>query len=55
MAAHLADRIAVMNHGRIVETGMPDDLVRAPKHDATQRLIAAATASQSALPALQAV
>jgi peptide/nickel transport system ATP-binding protein len=55
MAAYLADRIAVMDHGRIVETGMPGDLARTPKHDATQRLIAAATASQSALPALQVV
>jgi ABC-type glutathione transport system ATPase component len=55
MAAHLANLIAVMDHGRIVETGMPGDLVRTPKHDATQRLIAAATASQSVLPALQVV
>jgi ABC-type glutathione transport system ATPase component len=53
MAAHLAHRIVVMDHGRIVETGKPGDLVRTPKHDATQRLIAAATASQPALPALQ--
>jgi ABC-type glutathione transport system ATPase component len=55
MAAHLAHRIVVMDHGRIVETGMPGDLVRTPRHDATQNLIAAATASQTALPALQVV
>ena len=55
MAAHLAHRIVVMDHGRIVESGMPGDLVRTPKHDATQSLIAAATASQTALPALQVV
>jgi len=55
MAAHLAHRIVVMDHGRIVETGMPGDLVRRPKHEATQSLVAAATASQTALPALQVV
>lgn len=55
MAAHLAHRIVVMDHGRIVETGMPGDLVRTPKHDATQSLIAAAMASQTALLALQVV
>ena len=55
MAAHLAHRIVVMDHGRIVETGMPGDLVRTPKHDATQSLIAAAMASQTALLALQEV
>ena len=55
MAVHLAHRIVVMDHGRIVETGMPGDLVRTAKHDATQSLIAAATASQTALPALQVV
>ncbi len=55
IAAHLAHRIVVMDHGRIVETGMPGDLVRTPKHDATQKLIAAAMASQTAVPALQVV
>ena len=37
----MADRIAVMNHGRIVETGTRDEVLRAPKDAYTQRLIAA--------------
>jgi peptide/nickel transport system ATP-binding protein len=34
--AHLADRIAVMNRGRIVETGPAEELMRAPKHTYTR-------------------
>ena len=37
----LADRIAVMNKGRLVEVGTPDQILRAPKDPYTQRLIAA--------------
>jgi len=37
----MADRIAVMHHGRIVETGTRDEVLRAPKDPYTQRLIAA--------------
>jgi peptide/nickel transport system ATP-binding protein len=39
--AHLADRIAVMNRGRIVETGPAEELMRAPKHAYTATLLAA--------------
>ncbi|MFB2584295.1 ABC transporter ATP-binding protein [Herbiconiux liukaitaii] len=37
----MADRIAVMNHGHIVETGSRDEILRDPKDPYTQRLIAA--------------
>jgi len=37
----LADRIAVMHHGRIVETGTRDAILRYPKDPYTQRLLAA--------------
>ena len=37
----LADRIAVMHHGRIIETGSRDEILRYPKEPYTQRLLAA--------------
>ncbi len=37
----LADRIAVMQHGRIVEQGTKEQILRNPKDDYTKRLIAA--------------
>jgi peptide/nickel transport system ATP-binding protein len=41
MAAHLADQIAVMHHGQIVESGPAAQLLRAPQHEATRSLLAA--------------
>ena len=37
----LADRIAVMHHGKLVEQGTRDEILRNPKEAYTQRLIAA--------------
>jgi oligopeptide transport system ATP-binding protein len=37
---HLVDDVAVMLDGAIVETGPVDDVLRAPAHDYTRRLIA---------------
>jgi ABC-type glutathione transport system ATPase component len=42
MAAHLADDIAVMDHGRIVETGAGERVVMAPQHAVSERLLLAA-------------
>jgi oligopeptide transport system ATP-binding protein len=42
MAAHLADEIAVMERGRIVETGAARSVVDSPQHAVTRRLLLAA-------------
>jgi ABC-type glutathione transport system ATPase component len=41
MAGHLADEIAVMQRGKVVELGAADRVLRKPKHEVTRRLIAA--------------
>jgi ABC-type glutathione transport system ATPase component len=47
MAAHVADHIAVMDRGRIVEMGKTESVVHSPKHGVTQRLIAASGRDRS--------
>ncbi|MGB2621100.1 MAG: ATP-binding cassette domain-containing protein [Candidatus Acidiferrum sp.] len=44
MAAHLADQIAVMDRGRIVESGASENVLRSPSHAATRSLLAATPA-----------
>ena len=39
LAAPLADRIAVLDHGRIVERASPADLLDRPRHAATRELV----------------
>src|SRR5215469_4453660 len=41
MAAHLADEIAVMSKGRIVEKGSPDKILKQPENEITRELLAA--------------
>ena len=41
MAAHLADEVAVMNRGRVVESGPPETILKQPKNDVTRALLAA--------------
>ncbi|MCX4580335.1 ABC transporter ATP-binding protein [Streptomyces sp. NBC_01571] len=41
VVADFADRVAVMYHGRIVETGPVEDVLLRPTHDYTRRLLAA--------------
>jgi ABC-type glutathione transport system ATPase component len=54
MAAHLADEIAVMSHGRIVEAGSSTKILRNPSHEATKQLLAAVPQLPRALwPATQ--
>ena len=55
MAAHLADEIAVMDRGKIVEMGAADQIARAPNHYVTQRLLAAAAGPDATARLLQVV
>jgi ABC-type glutathione transport system ATPase component len=55
MAAHLADEIAVMDRGKIVEMGAAEQIVRAPKHDVTRRLVAATARPFAMMPLLRVV
>ncbi|MCC7271188.1 MAG: ABC transporter ATP-binding protein [Alphaproteobacteria bacterium] len=41
VVAEIADRVAVMQHGVVVETGPAGDVLNRPRHPYTQRLIAA--------------
>ncbi|WP_119165085.1 ABC transporter ATP-binding protein [Algihabitans albus] len=41
VVAEIADRVAVMQFGRIVEMGLADQVLNAPRHEYTRRLIAA--------------
>src|SRR6266851_1752347 len=50
MAGHLADEIAVMERGKVVELGAADRVLSAPQHAVTRRLLLAAPGvSNSAL------
>jgi len=41
VVSDIADRVAVLQHGKLVETGDRDKVVRDPQHDYTRNLIAA--------------
>jgi peptide/nickel transport system ATP-binding protein len=41
MAAHLADEMAVMNRGRILEQGPAEEVLREPRYETTRQLLAA--------------
>ena len=47
LAADRADRVVVMQHGRIVEDGPARELLRDPQHDYSRRLVAAAPSVSS--------
>ncbi|BAD56591.1 putative ABC transporter ATP-binding protein [Nocardia farcinica IFM 10152] len=50
MAAERADRLVVLVDGEIVESGRPADLLTAPRHPYTARLLAASPSLRSAPP-----
>ena len=55
VVADMADRVAVMRHGRVVEEGTSSEVLGDPKHAYTRALIAAVPRGESALqPVLQA-
>ena len=39
VVAHLADKVAVMSRGKIVEIGLADTIMKAPQHPYTRRLL----------------
>jgi len=53
MAAHLADEIAVMSHGRIVEQGSPDKILKQPQSEITREFLAAVPRMTLAWPEVQ--
>jgi dipeptide transport system ATP-binding protein len=53
MAAHLADEIAVMHRGRIVERGPVEKVLRQPAHETTRQLLAAVPRMPRATPSVQ--
>jgi ABC-type glutathione transport system ATPase component len=54
MAAHLADEIAVMNRGRIVEQDPAEKIFELPQHETTRRLLAAVPRiTRAAQPAVE--
>jgi peptide/nickel transport system ATP-binding protein len=54
MAAHLADEIAVMDRGRIVEQGLANNILKQSKHETTRRLLEAVPRiAHGAQPALE--
>jgi peptide/nickel transport system ATP-binding protein len=51
VVADFADRVAVMLHGRIVETGGVEDVLLRPQHEYTERLLAAVPRLETAASA----
>ena len=47
----LADRVAVMQHGKLVEVGTRDEVLHSPKEDYTRRLLSAAPVADPVLQA----
>src|SRR5690349_19428242 len=53
--AGLADRVQVMHHGEIVESGSADEIFYAPRHDYTRTLLAAIPKADEAPPPATAI
>ena len=49
LVTNMADAVAVMSHGRIVEQGSTRQIVRDPKHNETKKLLSSAKAAESQL------
>jgi len=53
MAAHVGDEIAVLEHGRLVERGAVQQILRQPQHAATRKLLATTPRFHRAAAAIQ--
>jgi ABC-type oligopeptide transport system ATPase subunit len=53
MAAHLADEIAVMSHGKIVEQGPADKILQDPRSPETRSLLGATPMEREAMGAVR--
>jgi len=49
LVTNMADAVAVMSHGRIVEQGSTRQIVRDPKHEETKKLLSSAKTAESQL------
>lgn len=49
----IAHQVAVMRTGRVVETGLPDELFTRPRHEYTRELLAAIPGSRFPAPAAE--
>lgn len=49
LAAAIADRVLVMRAGRIIEAGLPCDVLKHPREHYTRKLLAAAPSLDEAL------
>lgn len=49
LAVQYSDRIGVIRHGTLLETGLPDDLLRHPAHPYTKRLFASTPSLMTSL------
>jgi len=47
----VCDEVIVLQHGRVVEQGHPDQLFQRPQHPYTRRLLAAVPGMKARLPA----
>ena len=47
VVSQVADRVAVMQHGRLVEEARTEDLFRSPQHEYTRKLLASAPTMQT--------
>src|SRR5690606_38178972 len=44
----ICDRVAVLSHGQVVESGRTQDIFASPRHEVTRAMVSAATASDLA-------
>lgn len=53
VVSYLADEVAVMHHGKIVEQGEVETILKSPQHEYTKKLLASVPIIETALPKVQ--